>query len=106
MRSVHRYNMRYKSILSDGDASTFAALERLQPYGPDHPIEKLDCVNHADKRMGTALRKAIQNQKLGGKGQGRLTNVKASKLQKYYGRAIRQNIGNPIADLSTPGFKK
>jgi hypothetical protein len=97
MRSVERYNLRYKSILSDGDASTFAALQHLQPYGPDHPIEKLDCVNHADKRMGTALRKAIVDHKLGGKGQGRLTNAKASKLQKYYGRAIRQNIGNPIA---------
>ena len=96
-RSVQTYNFRYQKILSDGDASTFAALAQLQPYGPDHPIEKLDCVNHADKRMGTALTKAIADHKLGGKGQGRLTNAKASKLQKYYGRAIRQNIGNPIA---------
>ena len=54
-RSLEKYAFRYTTMLSDGDASTFAALTQLQPYGPDHVIVKLDCLNHAEKRMGTAL---------------------------------------------------
>ena len=94
LRSVQKFGFRYINILRDGDASTFAALTRLSPYGPDFEVSKLDCVNHADKRMGTALRKAIKEKKLGGHGEGRLTNSKAAKLQIYYGRAIRSNLGN------------
>ena len=93
-RSVEAYSFRYTHILSDGDSSTFAALTQLEPYGPDHTIAKLDCVNHAEKRMGTALRKAAKSAKLGGRGVGRLTTLKATKLQTYYGRALRGNVGN------------
>lgn len=95
-RSLELHRFRYTRYVSDGDASTQPALERLQPYGPDCPVHKMDCVNHADKRMGTALRKATADHKLGGRGPGRLTGAKASKLQKYYGRAIRQNLGDPV----------
>ena len=56
--SLEKYAFWYTTILSDGDASTFAALTQLEPYGPEHVIVKLDCLNHAEKRMGTALRKA------------------------------------------------
>ena len=59
-RSLEKYAFRYTTILSDGDASTFAALTQLEPYGPDHVIVKLDCLNQAEKRMGTALRNAIE----------------------------------------------
>ena len=51
-RSLEKYAFRYTTILSDGDASTFAALTQLDPYGPEHVIVKLDCLNHAEKRMG------------------------------------------------------
>ena len=96
-RSLEKYAFRYTTILSDGDASTFAALTQLEPYGPDHVIVKLDCLNHAEKRMGTALRKAAKASKLGGRGDGQLTGVKATKLQLYYGRALRSNVGNADA---------
>ena len=56
----------YNQILSDGDSSMFAALRKLNHYGADHPVIKLDCVNHAEKRMGTSLRKLLKHQKLGG----------------------------------------
>ena len=56
----------YNRILSDGDSSMFAALRNLNHYGADHPVIKLDCVNHAEKRMGTSLRKLMKHQKLGG----------------------------------------
>ena len=69
-RSLELHRFRYTRYVSDGDASTQPALERLQPYGPDCPVHKMDCVNHADKRMGTALRKATAEHQLGGKGLG------------------------------------
>ena len=85
-RSVETHAFRYAYILSDGDSSTSAALTRLQPYGPDHPVKKLDCMNHAEKRMGTSLRKTAKLGKLGG--HGRLIKMKAADLQMYYGRAF------------------
>ena len=87
---------RYNQILSGGDSSTFATLCKLNPHGADHPVIKLDCVNHAEKRMGTSLRKLMKHQKLGGgtnhdlagiKIQQRLTGNKVVKLHDYYGRA-------------------
>ena len=90
-RSLEKYAFRYTTILSDGDASTFEALTQLEPYGPEQVIVKLDCLNH------TALRKAAKASKLGGRGDGRLTGVKATKLQLYYGRALCSNVGNADA---------
>ena len=65
------------------------------------PVEKRDCIEHVQKRMGTALRnlKVIyRGQKLSdGKtigGIGRLTGKKIDSLQNYYGKAIRTNIGD------------
>ena len=38
-----------------------------------YPVEKLECVNHCDKRMGTALWKKAKEGKLGGSHHGALT---------------------------------
>ena len=62
-----------------------------------HRVVKLDCVGHVQKRIGKALRD-VQQQKgklsdgkpVGGR-PGRLTKPAVEKLQKYYGRAIRNN---------------
>ena len=60
-------------------------------------VEKLDCVGHLQKRMGKRLMnlKATTKGKLAdGKpigGQGRLSESRIKRLQKYYGLAIRQN---------------
>ena len=73
----------------------------MQLYGPEHPIEKLDCVGHVQKRLGTALRNlkvAYRGRKLDdGKtigGAGRLSDGLINSLQNYYGDAIRQNKGD------------
>jgi hypothetical protein len=87
-------NLRYTQMLSDGDSVAFKAVCDLQPYGNDVFIEKLECVNHCHKRMGTALRKAQKEKKLGGKGHGRLTEEKCTRLQNYYKYAIVNNIDN------------
>ncbi|GFT77167.1 uncharacterized protein TNCV_1984551 [Trichonephila clavipes] len=41
----------------DGDSKTFNALSENKPYGDDHLIQKIECVGHVQKRMGTRLRK-------------------------------------------------
>lgn len=71
----------YKSV---GDA---------QPYGPDIVINKLECVGHVQKRMGTRLRnlkaqkkivKLSDGKPLAGRPKGRLTNLAIQKIQTFY----------------------
>ena len=56
------YKVRFKNLISDGDSKTHSLLLQEQPYGPetDHQVEKMDCVGHVQKRMGTALRNLKQ----------------------------------------------
>ncbi|GFV32877.1 uncharacterized protein TNCV_1745191 [Trichonephila clavipes] len=81
-----------------GDTKTFNALSVNKPYGDDHIIQKIECVGHVQKRMGTRLRtlKLVysKNKLLDGKtidGKGRLTDSLIDKLAHYYGNAIRCN---------------
>ncbi|GFT88794.1 uncharacterized protein TNCV_906311 [Trichonephila clavipes] len=82
----------------DGDTKTFNALSENKPYGDDYLIQKIECVGHVQKRMGTRLRKLIlvyskkklsDGKSIGGK--GRLTDSLIDKLAHYYGNAIRCN---------------
>ncbi|XP_076454221.1 uncharacterized protein LOC143289180 [Babylonia areolata] len=90
-RSVERNGMRYTKMLSDGDSVAYKAVCDLNLY----PVKKLECVNHCDKRMGTALRKKAKEAKLGGRRRGALTIAACNILQSYYRNAIIQNLGNP-----------
>ncbi|KAK7106560.1 hypothetical protein V1264_017799 [Littorina saxatilis] len=92
-RSIRMHDFRYTEMLCDGDSSAFKAVVELDPY-PGVQVEKLDCVNHAHKRMGTALRKLAKAERLGGKGVGRLTEGKCDSIQKYYRGAIVNNLDN------------
>lgn len=102
-RSVSKHKLRYTEMISDGDSKTFTNLAELKPYGESHPISKHECVGHVQKRMGTALRK-LANEKITDengdrvrmKGKGRLTANTIKLLTKYYGKAIRSNIGDPV----------
>ena len=94
------FNIRYKYLISDGDAKTHTLLLQEKPYGEEH-VEKVDCVGHVQKRMGTALRelkKQYRGQKLSdGKtigGAGRLTERVINFLQNYYGEAIQRHTGD------------
>lgn len=100
-RSIERNKMRYVTMLSDGDSKTHSELCSIKPYGPDYDIEKEECVNHVSKRLGAALRNVVADTRkqgitLGGRGEGRLTQVIIGKLTLYYARAIRGN--NESAD--------
>ena len=58
----------------------------IAPYG--EVINKLECVNHAHKRMGTALRELAKEERVGRRGVGRLMENKCSSLQNFYQGAI------------------
>jgi hypothetical protein len=47
--------VQYKYFLGDGDSRAFSAVEEMNLY----PVEKLECLNHVQKRMGTRLRKYV-----------------------------------------------
>ena len=88
-------------------AKTFNHLSQLDipGYGEEVTIKKEECVNHVVKRLGTALRKLVTEQKakgvtLGGKGAGQLTLAKIDKLTAYYGKAVRQN-NTTVDDMKT-----
>ena len=96
-RSVDSYNLRYKGYIGDGDTKAHQSVVKAKPYG-DVVIEKLECIGHVQKRVGSRLRnlvKDMRGKKLSdGKplsGKGRLTMKAINKLQNYYGMAIRQN---------------
>ena len=98
-RSVGKYNLQYVNYLGDGDSSSFAAVQEAQPYGPDIIINKLECIGHIQKRIGSRLRDLkikYKGQKLtDGKfisGKGRLTDAAINKLQNYFGIAVRENL--------------
>ncbi|KAL8589053.1 hypothetical protein ACOMHN_055066 [Nucella lapillus] len=90
-RSIEKNSMRYTNMLSDGDSVAYKAVcdEKL------YRVKKLECVNHCDKRMGTALRKKAKEAKLGGHRRGALTAGACNILQSYYRNAIMQNLGDP-----------
>ena len=56
-------------------------------------ITKKECVEHVQKRVGTALRK-LKNEKKGLGGKGKLTDAMIDRLQNYYGIAIGSNVGD------------
>lgn len=104
-RSERKYDVKYVEYIGDGDTKSFKAVHDSMPYGPQVDIQKVECVGHVQKRMGTRLRnlkKKLSGKKLAdGKGiggAGRLTDSVIDKLQVYYGNAIRGNKGN-IEDM-------
>ena len=93
-RSEQVNGLRDRTMLRDGDSTAFNAVHQNQPYGPDRLVTKLECVNHCHKRMGTALRKKSKEERLGGRGHGRLTQDKCTRLQNYYCGAILSHLNN------------
>lgn len=90
--------VKYRYYLGDGDSAAFPTIERENPYGLECPVEKLECIGHVRKRMGTRLRKLKEKKgnttlsdgkKIGGR--GRLTKVIIDEIQTYYGLAILRN---------------
>ncbi|GFW14803.1 uncharacterized protein TNCV_1562661 [Trichonephila clavipes] len=92
------HNLKYSNYIGDSDTKTFNAFSENKPYGDDYLIQKIECVSHVQKRMGTRLRKLIlvyskkklsDGKTIGGK--GRLTDSLIEKLAHYNGNAIQCN---------------
>ncbi|GBO16584.1 hypothetical protein AVEN_38249-1 [Araneus ventricosus] len=93
-----KIGFRYTSVLSDGDSKAFQHLTETKVYG-DIEIKKEECVNHASKRLGTALRNCVKEWRsrgvtLGGKSHGSLKEETIKKLTQYCQNAILKNKGN------------
>ena len=104
-RSEEKNSMRYSTMVSDGEASTFAHLQE----NVDYPVEKEGCVNHVSKRLGTKLRKlkeevvqpivcatrrTIKKGLIGRK--GKLTDHVIDELCRHYANAVRDNKGGTV----------
>lgn len=93
-----KHGFRYTTLISDGDSKTLSHLNSAKIYG-DKEIEKIECINHVSKRLGTALRNLVKDNKktgskLGGKSYGSLKDTTITKLTTYYRNAIQNNIGS------------
>lgn len=94
-RSIALGNMRYTTMLCDGDAKAFQQLNEMKVYG-DIKILKEECINHVAKRLGTGLRNKVQEWRnkgltLGGRKKGSLKEDTIKRLQNYYRNAIKHN---------------
>lgn len=92
-RSIEKRGLRYTKFLGDGDSKAY---DTIQSFYPGKTTEKLECVGHVQKRVGTRLRnlkKTVKN--IGGK--GKLTDKIIDRLQNYYGIAVRSNVGDAKA---------
>lgn len=105
-RSESLHNVRYVKYLGDGDSKAFSKVCDAKIYGEGIQVEKLECIGHMQKRMGSrlrSLRNDLKKKKLAdGKtisGRGRLTDLEINKLQNYYGLAIRRNTDNSVDDM-------
>ncbi|GFY03563.1 uncharacterized protein TNCV_3212001 [Trichonephila clavipes] len=90
----------YTQYLGDGDSKGFLTIKEAKVYGGTE-VEKLECVGHVQKRMGTRLRNILKMSKgiklSDGKnisGRGRLTLKEVDSIQHYYGLAIRKNLSS------------
>ncbi|XP_077488230.1 uncharacterized protein LOC144099059 [Amblyomma americanum] len=95
--SVSKHNLRYTTLVSDGDSTTFSALVEENVYGLV-PIVKEECLNYVQRRMGTALQNLVQKSEKSLRGKGRLTKALIDKLTDYYGWALRNN-SNDVAAM-------
>lgn len=96
--SLDQHKLRCTRFIGDGDTNSFKTVSDAQPYGPNFPVEKIECVGHIQKRMGTRLRQLKRN--LGDReledvksngGKNRLTKDKIDAIQTHYGNATRGN---------------
>ena len=97
---AHGFKIQDASVLSKGLGN--AAICAVCKKGKLLLLQNdKNSVGHIQKRIGTALRKLVRDNKgrkladgKGVDGKGRLTKVQIDKMQNYYGMAIRKNSDN------------
>ena len=56
MSSIQNRGLQYTSFISDGDSKSYLEKVASDPYS-GVTVQKLECVGHFQKRVGTRLRK-------------------------------------------------
>lgn len=56
-RQLANYNVRYVQYLGGSDSKAYKEICEEKPYGEDCVIDKLECVRHVQKGMGSCLKK-------------------------------------------------
>lgn len=92
-----QHGFRYSTMVSDGDSKTYKHLLQNKVYGGN--IKKEECINHVAKRMGTALRNLVKDERtrgttLGGRSHGSLKDSTITNISKYYRNAMYQHKGD------------
>ena len=95
--SIQKHNLIYQNYIGDGDTSSFKEVSASNP-DKDFGInpQKLECISHVQKRLGTRLRdlrKSYKNTSTPLSGKGKLTDKVINNLQNFYCIAIRDNQG-------------
>ena len=92
-RSIQKNNLIYTEYLGDGDTSSFNDVLSADPYHEFKVIpEKLECVGHVQKRLGTRLHnlvKKYKGTKIPISGKGKLTEKLINSMQNFYGMTIK-----------------
>ena len=57
MRSVEQLNLRFINFIGDGDSKPYYEVVKAYPYGDRYPVNKGECIDHIQKRVGSRLRK-------------------------------------------------
>ena len=105
----------YKNFVGDGDSSSYnGVLGMNNGKGPyeNVKVNKIECINHYQKRLGSRLRKLVNEEKVevetktGKKrkmstlsGKNKLTVNKIDILSSLFGKAIRENIGKTYGEM-------
>ena len=95
--SIEKNDLVCKYNLGDRDLTAFNDVLNSNPYGKFQiEPEKLGCVGHIQKRIGTRLCNRRKDQHDGSRltGKGRLTERAVNRIQNYFGMAIRQAVAN------------
>ena len=83
--------------MGNRDSSAFNDVLYSNPYGKFQiEPEKLECVGHIQKRIGTRLlnQRKDRHDSNRSTGKGRLTERACNRIQNYFGMAIRQAAAN------------
>ena len=105
MTSIKTNKLRYIYYIGDGDSKSYNDIYQGDPY-EGIVANKLECIGHIQKRVGTRLRKLMASntktilsdvKKLSG--QGRLTEKIINNLQNYYDIAIRSTCHENVYSL-------
>ncbi|XP_030849798.1 uncharacterized protein LOC100891291 [Strongylocentrotus purpuratus] len=98
-RSVEKHRLRYKYVISDGDASTLKSIKKT--YGDAGEVKKYDCIGHVGKRMFNALDKfrkdgdhSASEKKMMRKGNGHLWGTSdtgtVGRMSRLYRTTIKE----------------